>query len=547
MGRRVLLFVSVLAIGIASGFLGIEDAEMSLVGPNLEVDGDATCVTYKYPQGQCVTSLNAYPNGGNPTGPLACDQDGLIGFSPCRDAAGASVDGLVVVTENLNRGAPGCDGISVFDVDTGAALVRGQRLVSPGRLAATQHIGTIIASNSNHPYGNAFLYLLRRDPSDSGRWLAARALEGADFTEKGGIAVMPDNETLLVAVGDNRGDRLGGEYSVAKYLVAEFAQSSVGPLRGAIRLQGAAARILPADDGRHAHIVAVGPDAASVHTIAVDSMAEAASPIAIQPPTVSGLRVVHAALSPDGRLLLVNGWKRGALAVADLSSRTAWDVSTGADIEVAGGVDIARAGPHQGLLALHALDSVVVFRIDSRARLSELARIRINPPDADETDTEMGPWPSIAWSRDSRHIIAASDDGEAEFVVVEVGDTGRSLNVARALTACPDGTIGKNAPQDILTGNTLPSAIVTSTPGPEPKPTTAPGDCVCAVVWRRVPPAVVAWALASPDLVSGWQQPRDPGKPMSPANPPRTCLSLRNANIAYHPVWNTVTWKADCP
>jgi hypothetical protein len=58
---------------------------------------------------------------------------------------------------------------------------------------------------------------------------------------------------------------------------------------------------------------------------------------------------------------------------------------------------------------------------------------------------------------------------------------------------------------------------------------------------------VIHDALANPERYYGWQMPLDPGKPVSPANPRRECLSLTNVAMPYHPLWNPPIWRAGCP
>ncbi len=85
-------------------------------------------------------------------------------------------------------------------------------------------------------------------------------------------------------------------------------------------------------------------------------------------------------------------------------------------------------------------------------------------------------------------------------------------------------------------------------PSETPRPGTTPApECVCQAIRNRVPSVVVAAALANPDRYQGWQELLDPGKPASPANPPRECLSLRSNSSPYHPLYNSVVWRAGCP
>ena len=80
-----------------------------------------------------------------------------------------------------------------------------------------------------------------------------------------------------------------------------------------------------------------------------------------------------------------------------------------------------------------------------------------------------------------------------------------------------------------------------------PSPAAPAGPCTCALARRQLPAAVLNDALANPDRYDGWQQPLDPGKPASPFNPPRSCLTLRNPNTPYHPLHNGPTWRVGCP
>jgi hypothetical protein len=91
--------------------------------------------------------------------------------------------------------------------------------------------------------------------------------------------------------------------------------------------------------------------------------------------------------------------------------------------------------------------------------------------------------------------------------------------------------------------HTTPTASAPPTAHPTGAP---PAVRVCPVVSQRVPAVVVANALANPQRVYGWGMPVDPGKPVSPANPLRTSLSLRNVGIPYHPIWNSVVWRSGC-
>ena len=91
------------------------------------------------------------------------------------------------------------------------------------------------------------------------------------------------------------------------------------------------------------------------------------------------------------------------------------------------------------------------------------------------------------------------------------------------------------------------TAIGTFDPEPH-SPTVGPTTpCVCDLARVALPPAVIDAAVANPERVFGWLKPRDPGKPVSPFNPLRTCLTLSNPATPYHPLHNRPIFSAGCP
>ncbi len=93
-----------------------------------------------------------------------------------------------------------------------------------------------------------------------------------------------------------------------------------------------------------------------------------------------------------------------------------------------------------------------------------------------------------------------------------------------------------------VTATARPPSTPTATAGPTP-----PVACVCEDTRRKVPPAVIAAALAHPEQYYGWRYRLDPGKPAGPMNPERTCLTVRNIHQRYHPIFNTPVWRVGCP
>jgi hypothetical protein len=78
-------------------------------------------------------------------------------------------------------------------------------------------------------------------------------------------------------------------------------------------------------------------------------------------------------------------------------------------------------------------------------------------------------------------------------------------------------------------------------------PPTQAATCACAAARRLLPGVVLDDALANPARYEGWGQLLNPGQPVGPSNPLRTCLTLRNPNVPFSPTANGPVWRAGCP
>lgn len=142
---------------------------------------------------------------------------------------------------------------------------------------------------------------------------------------------------------------------------------------------------------------------------------------------------------------------------------------------------------------------------------------------------------SVSWSL----RVAGGASGTVGLSATARFDGGRELTATHgelALSCAP--------PTATPTRTAAPSPTATSGPSATPPP--SPPE-VCAFIVGRVPPAVIADALANPGSYHGWGTRVNPALPPSPANPLRTQLSLHNIAIPYSPVNNTVRWKGGCP
>lgn len=69
----------------------------------------------------------------------------------------------------------------------------------------------------------------------------------------------------------------------------------------------------------------------------------------------------------------------------------------------------------------------------------------------------------------------------------------------------------------------------------------------CNELKGRVPEAAFVDATAHPEQIAGYQLACHPNRPPSSDNPRRNVLGLRNPNMPYHPLFNSLTWKCGCP
>lgn len=444
------------------------------------------------------------------TGLQSLPQEQLLAVRPRVDADW-QIEDLVAVTEDIATSIDGCDAISVFSIRSGEALARGPTNDSVSRLAGNSDLSLLLAMPRGRYDG--FLYGMLRGPKPDESWRAQPQMNGLWATSLGGIAIMPDGDTVLAAENGGPQMALGPPYWVGKYLASEMGTDRVGADHGRFSLQDLAAEILSAPDGATAHIVTRD---ALVETIDPATMTQVSAPIRLKPigeatswqglpiPTYGFLALTHAAVTGDGHYLFTNRWDKPELNVADLVERRAWTVSTGNPLN--GGVAVNRGWVNAGLVAVHAVDYVVVYRFDSPMSLVRLGSMPVDPPRS--VPGANGPVPSIAWSGSGSHLIAATDSGPAEFVVIEVTDGGRTLVPTSKFEACPVKPNGmgrySHLPNDIVTANGLltpvvptataspteaetetPAPTMTTTPSNTPSPTTVPPQAVFLPILLR--------------------------------------------------------------
>ena len=133
--------------------------------------------------------------------------------------------------------------------------------------------------------------------------------------------------------------------------------------------------------------------------------------------------------------------------------------------------------------------------------------------------------------------------------------TAGTLDPWPALPATPTPTSGPS-PTPVSSATPTRSATATATAGATVTasmgatatvvPPTGSGSTVSRNLRSSVPQAVLDQALANPERVSGYNQLERPSLPPGPYNRRRSCLTLQNPNLPYHPLFNSLVFRASC-
>jgi Mg-chelatase subunit ChlD len=388
----------------------------------------------------------------------------------------SDIANLVWLSEDTWMDFPGCDAVSVFDVRDGTAIFRGPTRASPARLAATSDFSHIVAAPSQSwgPFG--FLYLVHRNPAGLDAWSAVQPVVGTSFAPLGGIAVLSDDDSILVSTASvitpNRltpTPQLGispvSPFKIEKYRLSEIWRDGdvwrLGPLHGELEVPGLVAQMIRPGTSDVVHAV-LENDRWGVVSIDGESMMRLASDIAIPAPDNLIFRGPNKAtgwimgdVSPDGRYFLVGRGRSRHLTVADLQERTSWTLPVD-DVEWNVGISFNEGWFNSGTLAIHHGSKVGVYTFLPDALLLQGS--------VDVSLTYVGggggPLASVAWTASGDGLVAADIKGESEFAVFDV-DGG--IRLRTRITACPLPEGGAQAPNDIITANGFvsPSATVT--------------------------------------------------------------------------------------
>jgi len=146
---------------------------------------------------------------------------------------------------------------------------------------------------------------------------------------------------------------------------------------------------------------------------------------------------------------------------------------------------------------------------------------------------------SVQWQ------VTIPQGAQGDFVLAASAtfDGGKRFDASSSLkVSCPV------PPTPTPTHTSTPPPTATVITGPTTVPTEGPGrPHVCEFVLNRVPTAAISRALANPQLVRGWGELANPSAPPSPYNQLRRWLSLHNISAPFHPLHNTLVFKAGCP
>ena len=426
-----------------------------------------------------------------------------------------SLNSSIIVTEDLPDTSDGCDAISIFDAGSLEAQHRGATRSSPGRLAASPDLSIVLASSSNgwarrgpDSRLEPAIYFAESRDADHAAWTSG-AMLGANFANQGGVAVLPDGGSFLVATSASftlnmtaGGFRPNPPFRIAKFRFPSSGTHvrSVSGGRYSPQLEGLPVEILIDPSGELAHVYTMD---SLLYRLSYQTMETIGKPVQVQPPIGvpdSFLRTlsdrIHALQTPDGRYFVSNQWESNRLNVVDLVDRRSWQVELGPDIGTVGGIAISRAAVNHEILAAHTGSKIVLYRWDPVGPLIPLGEFDLGG--APRRVAMAGPYWSIAWTESGEDVVAAVDTRWGEFEVVTVLDDGLRMEHRAFLEACPHQF---NIGNDVLTRNSM---LPTYTPTPAPTATHTASSTPTAVstVPTLVPPTATVAPSATPSATS---------------------------------------------
>jgi len=425
---------------------------------------------------------------------------------------------------------PGCNGVSIIDVDARTVIFR-----SPPQPGSNNFDLDMSFDNDQIVTTAGFGFNTRlgrwlRQSSGIGDWSSGQRLSappggGPILVNKNGLAFLPDRESILITIS-------GPGFNLGAFLHEEIDPTvSDAKLPPAIKYGNAASgwptKILVSRDGSVAHLVGEFGRVTSVETSTLAPVSATILHAPIVPDaklqkdlTARGnytttSQIVFADLSVDERFIVTNRWAVPEINVLDVHERRAWTLPVGPDVTMTGGVAFNHGWENHGLLAVNALDKVIIYRFDPAGPLEEVARHAIPPRGGEGPLNDPDPGPgNVAWSARGDHLIVPIDDGSNDFALIEVSDCGRTLRSVAELAVCEnDVNIGRgiwtankrlNPPPDHIPRCPAPALLPTLPPLKPPPPTATPFATPVSSSWiDRRSEEKVTTIEGSPDAASG--------------------------------------------
>jgi hypothetical protein len=245
------------------------------------------------------------------------------------------------------------------------------------------------------------VYLLRRLDD---AWLEAdtERIE-ANVLQGSRSAVTPDDRGLLLSMG-----LYPGRSDLDRYELAGITKASLGR-RSARRRDISAAEIV---FGRDLNVAIVLDFAGRVYFLDATTLESTREPIEYQRPSGTArnaFRNTNAAVSPDGRYLVVNSGNRGVVTVIDLDTGASTLVDL-PGLHETWDLEFNFANTNHGLLAVHGRNRVAVYRFAGSAPPSLVATTNVRgqvPGDFGQARADYYRGNSIAWTGSGDGVIAA--------------------------------------------------------------------------------------------------------------------------------------------
>jgi uncharacterized protein YegL len=427
--------------------------------------------------------------------------------------------GLVFVSQwNADVDGPGCNASSIFAAATGRNLHRAQQRFDwaiTKDFQSTSNSALVLATSgawaSTHTDYMYHLVALRPTRDDMTAW-RDELITGARFAPGKGIAIMPDDETIIVETLDDDGNAPGltpGNTHLDKYRISEISpDGALGPRRGRFDLPDRHVQLYVDRDGRTVHALT---SRGIVLTIDTRVMSESATQFLLPERQAfnNDLFMREGAITPESNYIISRSYTLVGLedyvVVSDLRQRKSWkarlpSVPCGRRFQPGhgecGDIAINHADVNHGLIAVRGLDWAYIYSFvppDTFRRLGR-AYVGVYP--------EYARAP-IAWSADGARLLVATRNRERdEVAVVRVMDGGESASIERYLDPCPRRE-GLSIPYDIYTQNRvlervptipIPTSTATQTPTASatpkllvPSPTATPSTTPTPVPTRPSP------------------------------------------------------------